>query len=67
MAYMVEQGEFGGQTALNHLRDFLESRWSGERSVLWGEQMVQAELKEALYCGLSDLERWSLEERGRNG
>lgn len=57
MTYMVEQGEFEGNTALTHLKNFLESRWKGERPVLWGEQMVQAELKEALYCGLSDLER----------
>lgn len=57
MGYMVERGEFEDDTALSHLRDFLESRWKGERPVLWGEQLVQAELKEALYCGLSDLER----------
>jgi glycerol-3-phosphate dehydrogenase len=57
MGYMVERGEFEGHDALTHLMDFLESRWKGERPVLWGEQLVQAEFKEALYCGLSDLER----------
>ena len=67
MAHMVEQGEFDGNTALTHLRDFLESRWKGERPVLWGEQMVQAELKEALYCGLSDLERWPHSKEGVGG
>ena len=69
MAHMVEQGEFEGRTALNHLRDFLESRWKGERPILWGEQIMQAELKEALYCGLGDLERWPRlsEEQNDNG
>ncbi|MCF8082357.1 MAG: anaerobic glycerol-3-phosphate dehydrogenase subunit A [Deltaproteobacteria bacterium] len=58
LAHMIEQGDVAGEEGLAHLRHFLQSRWKGERPVLWGDQLMQAELKEALYCGLSDLERY---------
>ena len=32
--------------------DFIGERWRGQRAVLWGEQLAQAELMEALHCGL---------------
>lgn len=37
------------------LRSFLRERWRGQRPVLWGDQLGQAELKEALYFGLMGL------------
>jgi len=32
--------------------DFVAERWRSQRAVLWGEQLAQAELTEALHCGL---------------
>ena len=45
-----------GAESLDDLRAFLQERWRGERPVLWHSQIMQAELKEALYCGSFDLE-----------
>jgi glycerol-3-phosphate dehydrogenase len=53
---MYEEGLLNSIEGLQDLREFLQERWRGERPVLWGEQLVQAELKEALYCGLLGLE-----------
>ena len=55
-AFLHETGEMKGVEGLNDLRAFLQERWKGERSVLWHSQIMQAELKEALYCGSFDLE-----------
>ncbi len=54
--YMHEQGLLDSDHGLINLREFLGERWMGERPVLWDGQLIQAELKEALYCGLSNLE-----------
>ena len=56
IGYMYEQGLLDSDLGLTDLREFLCERWTGERPILWGEQIIQAELKEALYCGLSNLE-----------
>jgi len=56
IGYMYEQGLLDSEQGLTDLRDFLCERWMGERPILWAEQLIQAELKEALYCGLSNLE-----------
>ncbi|HIJ20311.1 MAG TPA: hypothetical protein HPP58_04615, partial [Deltaproteobacteria bacterium] len=45
-----------GPEGLKSLQEFLQERWKGERPVLWHSQIMQAELKEALYCGSFDLE-----------
>ena len=55
-AHLYERGDLCADEGLTHLRSFLRERWKGERSVLWDAQLIQAELKEALYCGLSGLE-----------
>lgn len=55
-AHMYEERLLNSEKGLQDLREFLQERWRGERPVLWGEQLVQAELKEALYCGLLGLE-----------
>ena len=55
-AHLYERGDLCADEGLTHLKSFLRERWRGERSVLWDAQLIQAELKEALYCGLSGLE-----------
>jgi len=56
IGYMYEQGLLHSDQGLTNLREFLCERWMGERPILWDGQLIQAELKEALYCGLSNLE-----------
>ena len=55
-AFLEESGQVKGYDGLEDLRRFLQGRWTGERPVLWHSQIMQAELKEALYCGSFDLE-----------
>ncbi len=40
-----------GQQGNRMLCDFLEKRWGGIKPVLWGEQLRQEQLLEAIYCG----------------
>ena len=55
-AFLEEGRQIKGYDGLEDLRSFLQGRWTGERPVLWHSQIMQAELKEALYCGSFDLE-----------
>ena len=55
-AFLEESGQIKPDDSLHDIRRFLQGRWSGERPVLWHGQIMQAELKEALYCGTFDLE-----------
>ena len=55
-AHLYEQGVFDSDQGLANIKEFLGERWKGERTILWGEQLIQTGFKEALYCGLLDLE-----------
>ena len=55
-AYMHDRGELDFESSLSHLREFLAQRWKGQHPTLWNKQLVQAELLEALYCGLFGVE-----------
>ncbi|MFZ0449648.1 MAG: anaerobic glycerol-3-phosphate dehydrogenase subunit A [Desulfatiglandaceae bacterium] len=55
-AAMHSNGDLCGDDGLGDLKDFLRERWRGERPALWDGQLIQAELKEAFYCGLAGLE-----------
>jgi glycerol-3-phosphate dehydrogenase len=55
-AHLYDQGEFQRQEGMLSLYHFTNSRWRGQRPVLFGAQLKQAELQEAIYCGLLDLE-----------
>jgi len=63
VAHMYERGEWDSDQGLNNLREFLRARWNGERPVLWDGQLVQAELKEAIYCGYLGLELQNATDR----
>jgi glycerol-3-phosphate dehydrogenase len=63
-AHLYGQGAFLKDQGIADLRHFTNRRWKGQRAVLFGEQLKQAELQEAMYCGLFDLElpapdKWS--------
>ena len=52
VAHLYQTGDFQAQRGLAEIVDFFSERWRGQRAVLWGEQLAQAELAEALHCGL---------------
>ena len=52
VAHLYQHGDFRARRGLAEILDFFNERWRGQRPVLWGEQLAQAELMEALHCGL---------------
>jgi glycerol-3-phosphate dehydrogenase len=52
VAHLYQRGDFEARRGLAEILDFFGERWRGQRAVLWGEQLAQAELTEALHCGL---------------
>ncbi len=55
-AHLFEQGTLCGEAGLHGQREFFRERWRGQHPVLWGEQLAQAELAEAIHCGLHGYE-----------
>ncbi|MHC1744314.1 MAG: anaerobic glycerol-3-phosphate dehydrogenase subunit A [Syntrophobacteraceae bacterium] len=54
--FLYERGIFVEDQGIEDIRTFLESRWKGLRPVLWGRQLIQEQLQEAIHCGLFSLE-----------
>ena len=52
VAHLYQRGDFRARRGINEILDFFGERWRGQQAVLWGEQLAQAELMEALHCGL---------------
>jgi glycerol-3-phosphate dehydrogenase len=48
---LYERGFVSGKQGNEMLVDFLEGRWNGIKPMLWGEQLRQEQLLEAIYCG----------------
>ncbi|BBD08199.1 anaerobic glycerol-3-phosphate dehydrogenase subunit A [Desulfovibrio ferrophilus] len=55
-AHLYENGQMDSRQGLVKMREFFEERFKGQRPALWNAQLVQAELAEALHCGLLGLE-----------
>ncbi len=55
-SYLYDQGYYQDRTGLIHMRNFFNERFKGQRAVIWGQQMAQMELAEALHCGLLGLD-----------
>jgi glycerol-3-phosphate dehydrogenase len=51
-AWLYETGAWEGGRGLAEVLDLYRERWRGQHSVLWGAQLAQAELMEAVHCGL---------------
>jgi len=56
MVHLHDRDGLRAQRGMDEVVDFLRERWRGEKPVLWGEQLAQAELTEALHCGLFGME-----------
>jgi len=55
-AHLYEREILEKSDGLRDLRQFIENRWKGQTTILWDGQLAQAELQEAIYCGLFGLE-----------
>jgi glycerol-3-phosphate dehydrogenase len=55
-AHLYERGVYDSRAGLAQMHDFFAGRFKGVRPVLWGEQMPQMELAEALHCSLLGLD-----------
>ena len=55
-SYLYDRGHYDSRQGLQHLRSYVSGRFNGVRPVLWGQQMPQMELAEALHCGLMGLD-----------
>jgi glycerol-3-phosphate dehydrogenase len=51
IGFLYERGFVSSKQGNEMLADFLEKRWNGIKPMLWGEQLRQEQLLEAIYCG----------------
>jgi glycerol-3-phosphate dehydrogenase len=56
IALLSEMGKVPSETSLPLLKRFLEERWKGTRPVLWGPQLREEQLIQALYAELYNLD-----------
>jgi glycerol-3-phosphate dehydrogenase len=59
VAHLYDRGILAADAGLRESMDFFSERWRGQHPVLWGEQLAQAELAEAIHCGLHVAELWA--------
>jgi glycerol-3-phosphate dehydrogenase len=55
-AALYDQRQFDARRGIAELKAFIDSRWRGQRTLMWGASIVQAELQEAMQCGFLGLE-----------
>ncbi len=57
--HLYDRGVLQGTEGISSIGEFLRERWRGQHAILWGTQLIQAELQEALHCGLCCQELFS--------
>ncbi|MBU1002591.1 MAG: anaerobic glycerol-3-phosphate dehydrogenase subunit A [Proteobacteria bacterium] len=55
-SHLYDIGQLDGDQGIHELKRFIQRRWRGKAPVLWGTDLMQAELQEALHCGVFELE-----------
>jgi glycerol-3-phosphate dehydrogenase len=55
-AFLYDQRHLENHQGVEELRGFLRERWRGQQSLLWDTSLAQAELLEAMHCGLFGIE-----------
>jgi glycerol-3-phosphate dehydrogenase len=55
-AHLYNRGHLNERDGIGSLKHFLQERWRGQRPMLWGLPLEQAEIAEALHCGVFGLE-----------
>ena len=66
-AFLYDRGIYRGNQGRLNLCEFLTERWRGQHPLLWNTALVQAELMEAMHCGLFGLELSQPSEDGPAG
>lgn len=56
LSHLYNSGEIRDAKGIDDIKCFLNRRWKGERSLLWGSAIVQSSVKEMLHCGLFGFE-----------
>jgi len=56
VGYLYDREEFNADMGVAELRMFLRERWRGQQPLLWDTSLAQAELMEAMHCGVFGLE-----------
>jgi glycerol-3-phosphate dehydrogenase len=54
--FMYDEAYIKGSQGLDNIRFLLAERFKGQKSVLWGSQLAQAELNEAMFCSFYGLD-----------
>ncbi len=65
-AYLYDQGHLVKDQGTAELCAFLRERWRGQQPLLWDTPLAQAELMEAMHCGLFSLELTIATEHGND-
>jgi glycerol-3-phosphate dehydrogenase len=55
-AHLYDREHLSNHQGVEELRAFLRERWRGQQPLLWDTSLAQAELLEAMHCGLFCLE-----------
>ncbi|UZP68545.1 anaerobic glycerol-3-phosphate dehydrogenase subunit GlpA [Desulfovibrio mangrovi] len=55
-SHLYDRGCVQSDQGVAELKNFIERRWRGFSPILWGLPAMQADLQEALYCGMMDME-----------
>ena len=63
-AHLYDAGVFEEDAGCQALQSFVSRRWRGKMPVLWGRSLQQAELQEAMLCGLLELQPEASREPG---
>ncbi len=66
-SHLYDSGLYDSDDGLYEMKSFLEERFKGVRPVVWGQQMPQMELAEALHCSLMGLDHIQNERDGETG
>jgi glycerol-3-phosphate dehydrogenase len=65
-SHLYDCGLYDSCDGLRQMQAFLAERFKGVRPVLWGQQMPQRELAEALHCSLMGLDQIDADDRERD-
>ena len=55
-SYLYDCEVFENREGIADLKTFLKERWRGQHPIMWGSPLMQAELQEAMHCGLLGLD-----------
>ncbi len=55
-SFLYDRDLLSANQGASEIHSFINERWKGQRCLLWGAPVVQAELQEAMHCGFFGLE-----------